>query len=194
MAESRESIKRRHRIYKERYPERVKESNRKYREAHPVERKERRPDAERFLSKVDKGESCWTWKGWIDGWGYGKFRYRGRMMFAHRFSYMTYREPVPDGLCVLHRCDNPACVNPAHLFLGTQGDNAKDKMAKNRHTFGEKSKRSKLTLDQVMEIRRSTGNQRLLAEKYGIRQTTVSEIRNGRSWSRAIALATGGTP
>lgn len=86
---------------------------------------------ERFWAKVEKGPDCWEWKAFRNK-GYGKFTYNGRMYLAHRLSWILTNGPIPDGLGVLHSCDNPPCVNPDHLFLGTQLDNMRDASNKGR--------------------------------------------------------------
>lgn len=86
---------------------------------------------ERFWSKVDFSYECWVWTGTKAG-GYGRFYLNRRMMPAHRYSWTETSGPIPDGLMVLHKCDNPSCVRPDHLFLGTQSDNMLDASAKNR--------------------------------------------------------------
>jgi hypothetical protein len=89
--------------------------------------------AARFWAKVQRGEGCWEWQGANNGKGYGCFGKEGsRPYYAHRFSWELHAGPIPDGLFVLHRCDNRRCVNPEHLFLGTQGDNMRDMIAKGR--------------------------------------------------------------
>ena len=88
-------------------------------------------DKERFWSKVDLSGECWVWTGTKAG-GYGRFYLNRRMMPAHRYSWTETSGPIPDGLMVLHKCDNPSCVRPDHLFLGTQSDNMLDASAKNR--------------------------------------------------------------
>ncbi len=86
-----------------------------------------------FWSKVSKTSDCWLWMGSKRKSGYGHFRYMGRLQSAHRVAWQLAFGPIPAGMNVLHRCDNPSCVRPDHLFLGTQADNMADKMAKKRY-------------------------------------------------------------
>lgn len=89
--------------------------------------------AERFWSKVDRSGECWEWTAGLNQAGYGQFSmWPDRPERAHRFSWVLHNGPIPDDLCVLHACDNRKCVNPAHLFLGTRGDNIRDCFAKGR--------------------------------------------------------------
>lgn len=91
---------------------------------------------ERFWSKVQKTDSCWLWKGAKNQFGYGFFRLGSRNEVAHRVSYNWIKGEIPSGLLVLHTCDNPSCVNPDHLFIGTHSDNMRDMYRKKRHKGG----------------------------------------------------------
>jgi hypothetical protein len=88
---------------------------------------------DRFFEKVDKTDDCWNWLASKKWDGYGQVKFEGSMQTAHRTSWILHNGPVPEKLCVLHKCDNPGCVNPEHLFLGTQRDNVHDAIKKGRH-------------------------------------------------------------
>lgn len=97
----------------------------------------RKSVSERFWEKVDKSGECWVWTASTHHqWGYGHFKFRGKVAQAHRVSWEMHNGPIPEGLLVCHRCDNPPCIRPAHLFLGTDADNATDMVAKRRHYRG----------------------------------------------------------
>jgi len=141
----------------------------------------------RFWDKVKKTITCWEWIGQKNSDGYGIIYVKGLGMGAHRFSYRLNRE-IPENLYVLHSCDNPSCVNPKHLFVGTQQDNMQDMLKKGRQFYpkGENAGMSKLTKNQINKIRElyKTGKyfQKDLANKYGISQTNVSCIILNKSW------------
>lgn len=153
---------------------------------------------ERFWAKVEKTDGCWLWRGRRESRGYGHFTVSAsRRVGAHRFAWELTHGPVPAGMSVCHRCDNPPCVNPAHLFLGTTDDNMQDRKKKGRyasitgpnsHWFG-KSKRGhgiKLTAAQVEKIRSLKGpgwNYRLkVAAQFGLSQAHVWRIWKGQCW------------
>ncbi len=142
----------------------------------------------RFWAKVIKTENCWLWTAFRNGDGYGIIRInRERTRGTHRVSWELTNGPVPDGLLVLHKCDVPACVNPAHLFLGTNQDNTDDKMRKGRHhkIVGEQQARAKLTDASVRSIRQEKSNStfRELAQKYGVSKSCIEFVVRGTTWS-----------
>lgn len=141
---------------------------------------------ERLLTKVKKSSEggCWKWIGSKDRKGYGRIWNGARTCFAHRASFELFCGPIPDGMHVCHRCDNPCCVNPKHLFLGTQADNMADRDAKGRQACqrGASNNRAKLTDSDVLAIRESKEKQRLIAQRFGVSQQIVSCIRTNKRW------------
>lgn len=151
---------------------------------------------DRFWAKVDKkGENdCWDWTASLNNVGYGQFYLNGKMVSSHRVSYIINHPLTIDlwehrEICVCHKCDNPCCVNPAHLFLGSVGDNMNDKLAKGRgnQPKGENHGRSKLTEDNVREIRIKYAeggvSQRELALKYAVSETIIGYITLRKRWT-----------
>jgi hypothetical protein len=143
----------------------------------------------RFISKYVKEPEtgCWIWTACLSGDGYGAFTFRGKIVGAHRVSYIINVGEIPDGLCVLHKCDTPACVNPEHLFLGTKKDNAHDAMAKGRNVKGVTHGLTHLTEQNIREIRslvsRGAITQKQIADMYNVDRTTVSCIKTRKSWA-----------
>jgi hypothetical protein len=140
-----------------------------------------------FWNKVVKDEAgCWPWTGHIASHGYGIFHHDGSRIGAHRKAFELANGPIPDGINVCHKCDNPRCVRPDHLFLGTQKDNIADMIAKGRRTTitpqGEQVGGSKLKNHQVIEIRGSIGTHTEVARRYCVSRDTVRLIRAGRTW------------
>ena len=143
---------------------------------------------ESYKSRVKIKEGCWEWNGSFLKFGYGRFVIDKKEYQAHRVSYELFNGPIPDGMCVLHRCDNPPCTNPKHLFLGTKNENRKDAVSKNRQAKGSKIASSKLTEIQVLEIRRLhlTGRTgKSIAETFNVTPQMISYIVN-RKWWRSI--------
>jgi hypothetical protein len=138
-------------------------------------------DIDRFWSKVtiDQINKCWIWTAAKDRDGYGVFS-KGK---AHRVSAFLSGLNITNKL-VCHTCDNPSCVNPSHLFVGTQKDNAQDALKKRRHYVGEKNGRSKLTEENVKEILASNLNGQQLADKFGVTRSTINNVRRGASWQK----------
>lgn len=141
----------------------------------------------RFWSKVNKTSTCWLWTGKPDKAGYGYVnRGNHRCIFAHRASWIITRGPIPFGLFVCHKCDVPLCVNPEHLFLGTQADNIRDMIAKGRMPVGERRYNAKLTQDVVDRIRQMKFVDGIrakdIAAKTGVGSRQVGKILTGRSW------------
>lgn len=129
---------------------------------------------------------CLEWIKGTDSNGYGQACLRGRHILAHRLAYEVWVGPIPDGLHVLHRCDNPPCGEPTHLFLGTQSDNSKDRHAKGRTrtgvSRGSLNGCAKLSDEQVAEIRRDVRTQRQIAAEYKVSQRTITKIKRGISY------------
>jgi hypothetical protein len=148
-------------------------------------------DAERFWPKVQRGEpdECWPWLAMKeDRMGYGRFHMHGYMVGAHRAAWELTYGPIPDRLCVLHHCDNASCVNPAHLWLGTKGDNNVDRSLKSRsgRVVGEAHVRACVSENDVRDIRRLTDDgcsRRRLADIFGISVAQVQRIVHRESWS-----------
>jgi len=131
---------------------------------------------------IDETTGCWNWLGKLDKDGYGEFFFNNTKSRAHRSVYEHFIGQIPAGLIACHKCDNPSCVNPDHIFLGTSKDNAIDARDKGRAFVGEKNGRSKLTRQDVDSIRHSKEKQSVLAEKHGVDRHTISAIRRGDTW------------
>lgn len=139
---------------------------------------------QRFWSKVKKTKTCWLWLGGLSPRGYGKFWNNGDMR-AHRQSWILTHGVIPTGSIICHTCDNPTCVNPQHLFLGTVESNNKDCAIKGRTARGAKNGAHKLTDDEVLALRANEQDLTIvqLALVYGISGTMVKHIRARRFWA-----------
>jgi hypothetical protein len=155
-----------------------------------------------FWSLVDKTELCWNYTGHLNPQGYGVYHANRRQYRAHRWAWLSTVGEIPDGLVVMHTCDNPRCVRVSHLRLGTRTDNHRDMTTKQRIAHGERHGAAKLTAGQVAEIRarcrpgRCGGNTRLpqpnsiraLAAEFGVDGSTIKRAITGRTWARERAV------
>jgi hypothetical protein len=146
-------------------------------------------ERDRFMSYVEKEgpDSCWEWAGaHASKTGYGSFKLSSRRSVgAHRYAYLAFVGPIPDGVLVCHTCDNPGCVNPAHLFLGSSADNTQDAARKGRMPRGQRHANAVLTRAQVMEIRalyESGSPMASLAKQFSTCRSNIGSIVNYRTW------------
>lgn len=154
---------------------------------------------ERFMDKVspEPMSGCWLWTRFTHSFGYGCFWMNGKTITSHRASWIIFRGEIPQGMSVLHRCDIPECVNPDHLFLGTQGDNVRDCVDKGRNKNcaterpelicrGELQGSSKLTSEDVLYIRshhdRKYGTSKRLGDMFGVTSAAISAIITRKNW------------
>lgn len=147
----------------------------------------RRSVDERFWAKVEKTVGCWLWSGAKTKAGYGQINVDGVPIYAHRLSWeMNHGRKIPHGMQVCHRCDTPACVRPDHLQIWTQMDNVRDCINKGRarHPImtGEQVGTSKLTADQVRQIREKYHTAEMLAKEYGVSEGTIGFILKHKTW------------
>jgi len=146
--------------------------------------------ADRFWSKVDKSagpDGCWLWTGFLDRKGYGDFHTtgKGKRAYAHRVAYELTFGPVEDGKEVCHSCDNPRCVNPSHLWIGTHADNMRDATVKDRHARGERNGHAILTKADILAIRdeyAKGASRRDLSARYKTCRANISLIVTGKRW------------
>lgn len=156
-------------------------------------------DCGRFWSKVSKRgpQDCWLWTGTTGPNGYGTMHVGSksdgtdRNVLTHRLSYQIEHGAVPSGMHVLHRCDTPKCVNPAHLWAGTHAENMADKVAKGRHrhgtVHGERHHKAKLTEADVQIILERRASLSVTARQFGVSRFTISNIRSGKGWAHINA-------
>lgn len=147
--------------------------------------------------RVDEQTSCWNWLGMLNRGAkkqYGSIKVDGKSVAAHRFSWEFYNQTkIPQGMFVLHVCDNPKCVNPAHLTIGTHSDNMVDMVAKNRQAKGaafvnrtpargEQNGLAKLTKQTALQIFHDPRPQRIIGQQYGVSQAVVHNIKAKKTW------------
>jgi len=142
-------------------------------------------ELERFEAKVDKSGDCHEWTASFGNSGYGQFYFNYQKFSAHRKAYELYHGAIPEGMFVLHRCDNKKCVNPEHLFLGAHKENMQDKTAKGRQIKGSGIEQAVLTDPQVVQIKqrlRQGDVHTRIAKDFGVSRATISMISNGTNW------------
>jgi hypothetical protein len=139
---------------------------------------------EKFDARVQVTPSCWIWKGSKWKSGYGRLKLKGKALVAHRLAYHLYVGEIPDGKIVLHRCDNPSCVNPDHLSVGTNKDNTLDMLNKGRHSApkGVERVQTKLKEEDVHAIRKDNRKHKVIAEQYGVSTALISAIQLLKTW------------
>lgn len=139
---------------------------------------------ERFWKRVNKTQGCWIWTGGKDSAGYGQISVRRKKERTHRLAWLLTLGRIPKGMFVCHKCDNPSCVNPAHLFLGSNRDNMEDKIRKKRHVFGERTPNSKLTVGDVRFIRSCKSMTHVeMAKIFGVCSQTIDSVVNHKNWA-----------
>ena len=148
----------------------------------------------KFWPKVKQGapDECWPWTGSLNSKGYGHFRISKRIAVAHRVSYTIHFGPIPQGLFICHRCDNPVCVNPNHLFAGTNRENVDDMLSKGRQCRGEDHQLAKLSDEKIGEIRMRWATrltQQKLADEYGISVGALNIALYHKTWKHLGTIA-----
>lgn len=142
------------------------------------------PFPERFEMQYipEPNTGCWLWTGGITSSGYPLIRYRGARIGAHRAAYLEFMGAIPQGMDVCHKCDEPSCVNPRHLFVGTRQDNMADCFSKGRLSRGEARYNAKLTEADILVIRGMSGTSAGIAARFGITRRYAGAIRERRTW------------
>ena len=145
---------------------------------------------DRFMRRVRKTDSCWVWTGFLTKNGYGRLKIDGYMVFAHRAAFAHFVGPIPNALYACHTCDNRACVNPEHIFIGTHGENMNDRNSKGRQARvrGEANGNSVVTKSEASQIMAMKGvfKQREIAATFGVSRSLVAHIHSGRTWSHEV--------
>ncbi len=150
----------------------------------------RRHTPETFWNRIEKTEGCWIWHGDTQKYGYGRLNYHRKLYLAHRLAWILTNGPIPKGKYVLHRCDNPPCCNPDHLYIGTPADNVRDMIERNRMARGD-SKHVKKGLDHYYH---KTPEKRLRGERHGmskLNEAAVLSIRDRFARKEASAIQLG---
>lgn len=148
--------------------------------------------AEKTAKNAETG--CWEWTGCKDKCGYGRINRDGKLVRLHREAWKDVHGPIPQGKEICHRCDNPSCINPDHLFAGTHTENMRDMVKKGRcgDFRGEKSSTAKLSATQVLEIAKRLSDGEAcssIGRAYGVTDGTINHIRRGRNWKSVTGVA-----
>jgi hypothetical protein len=148
-------------------------------------------DIDRFWAKVEKTDTCWNWTAGKTTDGYGRFSFQYKTVGAHRFSFvLKHNTLIDDGMCILHSCNNPSCVNPSHLSQGTNDENMKYMVETGQSCRGSDVNTSKLTKEQVDEIRHKYANTtttyRKLGKEYGVCFSAIGRIIKGINWKHTF--------
>lgn len=144
-----------------------------------------------FFDKVDKTDGCWEWTAYKNKKGYGQFFFNNAIIGAHRVSLILAGQTIPSGCHVLHQCNNPSCVNPEHLYIGTNDDNVADKMRENRQwrPIGEKHHKTKLINQDILRIRdmhRCGARQVDIASWFNVTKTVIWHIIHRKTWTSVL--------
>jgi len=143
----------------------------------------------RSIVQYDTIGGCWFWSRWLNRDGYGEIKTVAGVNMAHRLSYRAFKGEIPDGMLVCHKCDQPSCVNPDHLFLGDTQANMTDMVRKGRSVnwngrrAREANPRAILNSDSAAAIRASKKSTSVLAAEYGVSKTTITSVKTGRTWA-----------
>ena len=142
--------------------------------------------AELLKSRIIKNKNdCWIWQGFIKNDGYGTIKHESNQWLAHRLSYTIFKGEIPEDMCVCHKCDTPSCINPDHLFLGTNADNSNDMRNKDRQAKGNSIGVSKLTEDNVIEIKKRIQNNEdcaSIGRAFNVHRNSILSIKHNKTW------------
>lgn len=143
---------------------------------------------QRILEKSipEPNSGCWLWLTYCGTKGYGQIKYKGNQMGAHRVSWIVHRGLIPEGALICHKCDVPCCVNPDHLYVGSNLTNRHDAIRRGRAPQGETAGQSNLTDSDILLIRSDPRPQRAIAKEYGLSHTAIGNIKRGRTWTHIV--------
>ena len=144
----------------------------------------------RFWEKVNKTDDCWEWTAYKNVGGYGVIKIDKKLVLAHRAALILEGVDIPSGMCVCHTCDNRACVNPDHLWIGTQKDNMRDAASKGRLSsppfVGSDHPNAKLSEDDIISIRSDERPYGEIIKDYPVSKQTIGKIKNNLKWKHVV--------